>query len=301
MFHAPLLRHHTCLLPLLAAVSLMAAHGVSQAAAPAGPDPKADLKRLTAEIASRDPDRIKAAVTEIRAFVASNKQTSWYVIDGVNLLLKAKAYDGIDEIVQDTLANGNDLGTTVPSATTRVATLLKARMIALLASGKKEEGLAAAKTYYNYAALDQTLDSISTVSLALLTARPEDKGIIARFKKQQLAGADTQPAASTAPATSAAANASVLDSIQVDGKAFQEAADQVDLDDYRAYVRKGNLLLLAGNGKDAHDVFDKAKVLADGKQLSEAIANVARAIRTENGCVGPANAYILKMRENPAQ
>lgn len=59
------------------------------------------------------------------------------------------------------------------------------------------------------------------------------------------------------------------------------------------------MLLLAGNGKEARDVFEEALALADSKQLGQAIGNVARAIRTEHGCIGPANAYILEQRQNP--
>jgi hypothetical protein len=56
------------------------------------------------------------------------------------------------------------------------------------------------------------------------------------------------------------------------------------------------LLLLAGHANQARGLFDRAEAIAPDNKGAQAIENVARAIRAESGCVGPANAYILQMR-----
>jgi len=55
-------------------------------------------------------------------------------------------------------------------------------------------------------------------------------------------------------------------------------------------------------GADAVPLFQESvSVTSDPKQLSAAIANVARAMRARDGCVGPANAYLLSLQTAPAK
>lgn len=154
----------TAILAIVA--SLAIAHAAPAPAVPANPG--AELKRLTAEIASHDAERVKAAVPQIRDLIAKNKKTSYIVADSVRQLMYAKSYEGIDELAVE-------YALMYP---TQCDWMLKQRVAALLGLGKKQEALAAAKVYYNVAALDQTMDAISTVSQALLAARPDDEELL---------------------------------------------------------------------------------------------------------------------------
>jgi hypothetical protein len=69
------------------------------------------------------------------------------------------------------------------------------------------------------------------------------------------------------------------------------------LDGYEAFRARANLLLLEGNAKEARAVFERAQGIAADADQPGAIENVARAIRAEAGCIAPANAYVLPMRE----
>lgn len=79
----------------------------------------------------------------------------------------------------------------------------------------------------------------------------------------------------------------------MDAKPYDSAINNIALSDYRQFVAKGNLLLLAGRAAEAHEIFNKAVPIAPAAKTGEAVENVARAIRAESGCVAPANAYIL--------
>jgi hypothetical protein len=67
---------------------------------------------------------------------------------------------------------------------------------------------------------------------------------------------------------------------------------------YLTLTALGNLLLPADRPAEARKAFEHAVDLADSKTITAAVANVARALRAEHGSIGPANAYILALR-NP--
>ena len=182
----------------------------------------------------------------------------------------------------------------VPWNSTAVAAFAKERARALLAENKPQEALSAAKAYYDVARLGSTADAIRLVGLCLAKAHPEDNDIARRFKKQQLAWAATQP--SSDPTL----GEPILPSIPVDGSPYANLIDTIQLDDtvgYVQYLRKGNLLLVAGRAKEARAAFEDGLEIAEGRDVQFAIENVARAIRAESGCVGSANAYILSQQD----
>ena len=196
------------LLALFTAAPALLTTALVQAAESPVAGPKAELQRLTAEVTSNDPERVKAAVPQLWALLHQCKKNTvlvHIVDDCVLQLIRAKAYEGIDEIIQE-------YAVAYPAGCDR---LLKARVTALLGLGKKEEALAAAKTYFNYVPLGRTMEAINFLSQTLVVARPDDKDIVRRFKQEQLAGSQTQPAAKQ----------TVLDSIKIDGQVFQKAAD----------------------------------------------------------------------------
>jgi tetratricopeptide (TPR) repeat protein len=226
------------------------------------------------------------------------------------MLIDLKRYDdaesvGVDLILQD-----------VPD-TNFFGAVERLRAQAFLAQHKYPEALSAARSYYDVASLKDSSDAINLVALALVFGKSDDPTAAKRFKQQQIqwatAAPSSQPTASAPdPAAPTAVSAystlqptsqptdslgdPVLPTIPSDSKPFEAAAEAIDPDNYNAFVRKGNLLLLAGHAKEAHGLFDRAEAIAPDKEAAHAIENVARSIRAESGCVGPANAYILQRR-----
>jgi tetratricopeptide (TPR) repeat protein len=227
----------------------------------------------------------------------------------VQMLIDLKRYDdaesvGVDPILQD-VTDTNFFGA-----------VERLRAQAFLAQHKYPEALSAARSYYDVASLKDSSDAINLVALALVFGKPDDPTAAKRFKQQQIQWATAAPSSQpTAPAPDPAAPTAVsatsqptdslgdpiLPSIPPDSKPFEAAAKAIEPTNYYAFVRKGNLLLLAGHAKEAHGVFDRAEAIAPDNKQAHAIENVARSIRAESGCVGPANAYILQMRNQQQQ
>ena len=98
-------------------------------------------------------------------------------------LIELKQYDLIRDMAAMALSDGRD------SAGIDDAQAALAKM--LLACGKFDPAVPAAKTYYNVCSLGQTSSATSLMAQALLNGPGQkDPGIVQRFKAQQDAGAD---------------------------------------------------------------------------------------------------------------
>jgi len=241
-----------------------------------------------AELNSGDNARVAQAVQdiEIRA-----QKTSPYKYRGtvLQVLVECKMCAQADEMAMRLIFFD-------PFHTDSVAALEKLRAKALLGENKPVEALAAAKGYYYTALLKDTGDAIDMMAICLIKARPDDPGIGRRFKKQQVAAAQTP--STTQPAVPAADDLGppILPTIEIDPTPFEPAIAKIDREDFKSLVMKGNLLLAAGKAKEARAVFEQAYVVVPPEKAGDAIEHVARAIRAESGGVGPANAYILSER-----
>jgi len=208
-------------------------------------------------------------------------------------LLALHEYDLIHDLATQGVSDGNDAAGMDDGQLAMVN--------ALLAAGKFDDALPAAKTYYNISKLENTSKAIDLVAEALLNGPGrKDPSIVTRFKREQAEGSQA-PAAD--PSVSAAADTTqgVLKSIVIDPAPYQPALDALTegLRNYNTLTRQGNLLLMQDKGADAVAIFQAAaSITNDPKQLSGAIANVARAMRARDGCVGPANAYLLSLRQS---
>jgi tetratricopeptide (TPR) repeat protein len=262
---------------------------------------EAHRAEILADLKSDDPQTVSAGMAELRDIAAKAKD---HREKPVQLLMDLKRYDdaesvGIDLILQEVI-DTNFFGA-----------VERLRAQAFLAQHKYPEALSAARSYYDVASLKDSSDAINLVALALVFGKPDDPTAAKRFKQQQIQWATAAPSSQpTAPAPDPAAPTAVsatsqptdslgdpvLPSIPPDSKPFESAAEAMEPTNYQAFVRKGNLLLLAGHAKEAHGVFDRAEAIAPDNKGAQAIENVARSIRAESGCVGPANAYILQMR-----
>jgi tetratricopeptide (TPR) repeat protein len=313
------------LLALAACVSIAQAADPTATATPAATTPPARPRRpdiweshrpeILADLKSGDPQTVSAGIAELRDIAAKARD---HREKPVQMLIDLKRYDdaesvGVDLILQD-----------VPD-TNFFGAVERLRAQAFLAQHKYPEALSAARSYYDVASLKDSSEAINLVALALVFGKPDDPTAAKRFKKQQIqwaASAPTSPASQpTASALDPAALTAVsaystsqptplptdslgdpvLPTIPSDSKPFEATAEAIDPDNYNAFVRKGNLLLLAGHAKEAHGLFDRAEAIAPDKEAAHAIENVARSIRAESGCVGPANAYILQRRTQQQQ
>jgi len=259
-----------------------------------------------AELTSGDEARVAASIAGITKEARKHINQAQFL----KVIAEAKLYPQAEEAARQLIIGR-------PSATMSVDGLQRFLATALLADGKTDEALAAAKGYYNVCLLKNTSDAIDLVALCLARARPHEADIVHEFKLQQITGASTQPAvapsdaanapastinpsmeSATAPADTTLGNPdqSILASIPIDPKPYEQAIDGINPVSYAQFAAKGNLLLLSGRTKEARELFQQSADLAPEKSAAEAIENVARALRAESGCVGPANAYILKMR-----
>lgn len=180
-----------------------------------------------------------------------------------------------------------------------VESLQQRRVEVLLAMGRTNEALQAAKGLYNVCQMKNTASAINVLGDALLAAWPDDKKKVDRLRAEQIAGADfgedsgsRDPVATTEPSTQPA----VLASITIDDKPYAAAiAKREGRNAYVSLFAKGNLLLLAGDPTRALQAFREAYPLSNNSQLAEATESIARAMRARDGSVGRANAWLTSL------
>ena len=233
------------------------------------------------ELQSGDPQQIAEAKASIFQDVIKHPQTPEV---RMKPLFDAGLYDDALKMADDLLLR-KDTGAYANA-------IEKTRVDALMSEKKWDQALSAAKTYYNCASLKETDDAISTVALCLINMGPDGEGKADRFKEQQAAWASpdaTQPSEELGD--------SVLATIPTEPGPDKAAIDKIVPVSFTDLQWKGNLLLAAGRADEARKTFEKALSIAHDKQLTAGLENVARSIRAQNGCVGPANAYIIKMQK----
>ncbi len=184
--------------------------------------------------------------------------------------------------------------------TKTVESFQQARVKALLAAGKTEEALQSAKSLFNVSTMTGTSDAILLIAESLNAARPKDKESFNKFREEQMAGAATQPA-NTPVSISAGKGprSTVLDSIKVDPKAYEELLAKLTGEDYQSLMARGNLLLMADNPKAAREIFERMYSLSGSSELVEASEALARSIRAEDGTIGRANSWVLAIKPKP--
>jgi len=212
-------------------------------------------------------------------------------------LLAIPANDTVCDLAAAATSDGNDTNGMDDSQTALVK--------ALLASRKFDQALPAAKTLFEICKLENTSKATDLLAEALLNGPGQkDPTIVDRFKSEQVAGAQTPAPGYSADSPAAVPPQTVLKSITIDPAPY-EAKLQTLQDGPKTWAsltQIGNLLLMQDKGADAVPVFQQSESLtSDPKQLSAAIANVARAMRARDGCVGPANAYLLSLQTAQAK
>jgi len=229
---------------------------------------------------SGDVDRANQAAKEV---LAEARRPGGPKVGNTQILLDAGRFAEVESASTELILVNAD-------SSAAVAALQKLHTQALLGEGKTAAALSSAKAYYEVCPYRQTVDAIYLVSACLEASHPQDHGLVNRFKRQQMVGASTQP-------TAVDVGEPVLAAIQIDSSTLNHAIDAVNPTDFGSCIAKGNLLLLADRAKEAHSVCQQAYAMAHAGQEAIAIESMARAIRAESGCVGPANIFILSERQ----
>ncbi len=277
----------------------LCAGGYAQNAAKPAPTttrPKSEIDVINDGLNSRDPAEQQAAVDRIKELIgdpqdiddSGKPKPAKYTVQGkwLTSLMKAKRYDDVDAFAVNGILRA-------AGQTNVLADLQRTRIQSLMAAGKYDAALSAAKAYYNVCKMADTEAAIDFLCAALVKARTNEKGLAKKFKAQQIALAaapTTQPAGNTA----SPAGENLLKSITIDAKPFEASIADRSANDINGLLAKGNLYLLCDRAKEARECFESASEMAtDPKQSAMMTESVARAIRAETGAIGPANAYIL--------
>jgi len=181
--------------------------------------------------------------------------------------------------------------------TPAVETLQLQRANAIYHLGLWEHALFAAKGAFNVCRLDQNDRAVRMLTGFLDVAsrkgtRRSDPTIAQRFKLElQLSG---EPTTSPAPADTAATTATtqptttpatVLSTIRYRGSFgfIGGGLKKFAGSDYQSLLARGNLYLLQDEVKQARKLFEKAYEVADDEHRDEALENLARVMKAEDG------------------
>jgi hypothetical protein len=207
-------------------------------------------------------------------------------------LLEAHQYEAVEQLaVAGTLA--------LPADTWRIEPLQQYRVRALLAEHKTQEALQAAKGLFNVCSLGFVKDALPLLFDTLAAAHPEDPGIVPRFKRQILAGAQEDPAERQRLLDKYGGN-TIMRSIQADPGPYEVAlAQRKNLTAWRDRYGNGNLLLLSGRIADARQVFTLVYQTRPGSELRYASEAIAKLIKAEDGGLGRANQFVRSIRPAP--
>jgi hypothetical protein len=88
-----------------------------------------------------------------------------------------------------------------------------------------------------------------------------------------------------------------MESIPADPTPYADAiSKRKNVTDYRGLYGTGNLLLLSGRIKEAHDAFMRVYKIAPPGELKYASEGIAKLIKAEDGGLGKANQFVMSIR-----
>jgi len=171
------------------------------------------------------------------------------------------------------------------------------RAKALLAMGKANEALSAAKSYYNVCQLKNTGNALTLVSTCLSATHPDNPSQGQEFRYQQV-----MASASAYGTTQPSAEVSILKSIMIDPAPYETQINAYSRRlEFAEGIAYGNLLLAADRTSEAESAFRKLFKSADSQaRLTQAIDGIARSLRAEDGNVARANAWLLSLQHATA-
>jgi hypothetical protein len=256
------------------------------AAYAAGPNLQSAYNRIGTELASSKAADSSKAVAAINDLISKDAYQCRLMLRNrwLPVLMARKRYQVVADMAQLEILNN-------PDSTNNVNILQSLRVQALLAAGKDNRALAAAKSLFNVATMQNTANAIMLVAQCLAATSANGPQQVALFRQQQEAGAKL-PAGNGKPVTCA-----VLANIEVHATAYLAAARKQPNQRIEDLVGKGNLMLLADKPKQARIDFDQAYSMAWNNQWLAAVSErIAASIKAQDGTVGRANAWVLSIR-----
>jgi hypothetical protein len=230
-------------------------------------------------------------VTQIRTGLTTNPAQTIDLLNntGMSELLRQHKFQEVEEFATaGTLA--------LPADTWRIEQLQKHRIRALLAQGKSDEALSAAKGLFNVCGMGFVKDALPILCECLAAAHKDQPAIVPKFKLQVLAGAQEDPTDRQRLLAKYGGN-SLMESISGDPAPYTAAIDsRKNLTDYRSLYGTGNLLLLSGRIREARIAFDRVYSIAPPGELKYASEGIAKLIKAEDGGLGRANEFVRSIR-----
>jgi len=218
-------------------------------------------------------ERIKLVLDTDATWGAGKLRSEW-----LKLLASSKRYGDVEDLaLRGILADA--------ARPVAIEGLQEMRVRNLLAQNKVDEALKQARSLFNIASMKTTQKAILLVDECVNRSK-DGTDLAKQFRQEQMTGAASQPANSTVSVTS-----KVMTDIVVDPKPYQPRIDELSDTDDRTLQAKGDLLLMAGRGKEAQEVFEKLLQLSDNPNRAALQENVARALKAQDGTIGRANSY----------
>jgi tetratricopeptide (TPR) repeat protein len=240
--------------------------------------------KLGHDLAAADPETVSRAVSQMRLLHSRE------AIDGLRSgwlkrLQQLSRFEDVIEITQYLIGQA-------PYYTDDMAFLISAETRAQLKLGRTDEAIKNAKRLYFVASMTDMESAMQLMAECLGIAMHSDPNSVKRFKSEQIEGY-----------LIGGRRSAVLDAIQVDVYLYGAAPTTKTQDDL-AVLRAGNMMLLAGKADEAFKLFSRAVVDArTPRDRWERIADVARAMKAQDGTVGRANAFLraemVKLLDQP--
>jgi hypothetical protein len=246
---------------------------------------------VTAKLSSDDPEKIQSGVDAIRTALQENpiQAVDRLNDDWMTGLIALRRFDEVNEFATTgTIA--------VAADTARIEQLQKNRVSALMLSGKSQQALQAAKGLFNVSGMGFTKEAIQLLIRSAIMAHRTNPEILPQLTIQILANAQEDAAERKKLLAKYGGNA-VMDGIPADPAPYVDAiAKRGSQADYHGLYGTGNLLLLSGRVKDAHDVFLKIYQIAPPAELKYASEGVAKLMKAEEGGLGKADDFVETIR-----
>lgn len=193
----------------------------------------------------------------------------------------------------------NGIGpTSKPSAVSSIEAQQRSAVKQLMADGKYEMALAAAKSYYNVVELRKSEEAVRVLAAVLVRARGPK--VAETFREEQMLESPPFP---TTGATSE--GESILQTIRIDSSVYDKTIKELrdKSQSTSAQLECGDLLLVADRPVEARTCFELVLQLvaksANGKsrEARHAWDGIARSIRDEDGSILRADAFAIAMRK----
>jgi hypothetical protein len=167
----------------------------------------------------------------------------------------------------------------------------------LMATGRYESALEAAKSYYNVAEVSKTADAVKLI--AAILGRERGKPTANEFRREQGIVSGTRNGTE-----SVFPSQPILSTLKVDSSCYESKIEELESEpeNFDSMMGCGNLLLLSDSPRDARPRFEFALQIADGEEperpqrTAAALEGIVRTIRDEDGYARRADGFIRSLQ-----